>query len=256
MVAMRKRVVAGAIALAVSLGGVTAAQAQFNLGNIVKSAKKVVDATSVSDEQMNVYFDQMAGEMDSRNPVAGPGTPYAARLAKLTSGLNSYDGLNLDIKAYLVNDVNAFAMGNGTVRVYAGLMDAFNDDEIRCVIGHEIGHVKLQHGQKRMRGALQRDAAISVASTASNDARRIANSEVGKLFGNVITAQHSQGAETSADDYAIGFMRNNGYDPLACATAMDKLAAMSGPGNGGIALLQTHPRPAGRAKRMRKQLGS
>ena len=34
-------------------------------------------------------------------------------------------------------------MANGTVRVYAGLLDAMTDDEVRFVIGHEVGHVKL-----------------------------------------------------------------------------------------------------------------
>ncbi|MEM7665596.1 MAG: M48 family metallopeptidase [Pseudomonadota bacterium] len=227
-------------------------QAQFNVGNVIDSAKKVADAASVSDEEMTFFFSQMAEDMDSKNPVAGPDDPYGQRLANLTEGLESYDGLDLDIKAYLVKDVNAFAMGDGTVRIMAGLMDEFNDDEVRCVIGHEIGHVKLEHGQKRMRRALQTDAAMSVAGTASGDVRRIADSRLGELFGNVVSAQHSQKAETKSDDYALEFMAANGYDAQACATAMDKLAAMSAPG--GIELLKTHPSPAKRAKRMRKKL--
>ncbi len=224
-----------------------------SLGNIVGSVKKVAEAASVSDEQLVAYYGQMAEQMDDQNPIATPDDPYGARLAALTQGLDSYDGLDLDIKAYLVKDVNAFAMGDGTVRVMAGLMDEFNDDEVRCVIGHEIGHVKLEHGQKRMKRALQQDAALSVASTASSGVRRIANSELGGLIQDVVYAQHSQKAETQSDDYALQFMSANGYDQAACATAMDKLAAKGA--GGGIKLLQTHPDPASRAKRMRKQIG-
>ncbi len=139
------------------------------------------------------------------------------------------------------------------MRVYSGLMDKMTDDEVRCVIGHEIGHVKLEHGQKRMKRALQQDAALSVAGTASGGVRRLANSELGGLLQNVLYAQHSQAAETQSDDYALGFMAAKGYNREACATAMDKLAAMGG--GGGIGLLQTHPNPAARAKRMRKQIG-
>ncbi len=223
-----------------------------SMGDIMGSAKKITQALTVSDEQMVAYFGQMSDEMDRQNPVAPAGNPYAVRLAKLTQGLDSYDGLNLDIKAYLVDDVNAFAMGDGTVRVYSGLMDKMNDDEVRCVIGHEIGHVKLEHGQKRMRRALQQDAALSVAGTASSGVRQIANSELGGLLQNVMYAQHSQKAEIASDDYALGFMAARGYNREACATAMDKLAALGG--GGGIALLQTHPNPAARAKRMRKQI--
>lgn len=223
-----------------------------SMGDVMGSAKKVAEAATVSDEQMVAYFGQMSDEMDRQNPVAPARNPYAVRLAKLTTGLKSYDGLNLDIKAYLVDEVNAFAMGDGTVRVYSGLMDKMTDDEVRCVIGHEIGHVKLEHGQKRMKRALQQDAALSVAGTASSGVRRIANSELGGLIQNVMYAQHSQAAETASDDYALGFMAAKGYNREACATAMDKLAALGG--GGGIALLQTHPDPAKRAKRMRNQI--
>lgn len=226
-----------------------------SLGDIMGSAKKILQAASVSDEQITAYFSQMSDQMDRQNPVAPPKNPYAVRLAKLTRGLDSYDGLDLDIQAYLVDDVNAFAMGDGTVRVYSGLMDAMNDDEVRCVIGHEIGHVKLEHGQKRLRRALQQDAALSVAGTASRDVGQIANSQLGGLIQNVMYAQHSQKAETASDDYALTFMAARGYNLQGCPSAMDKLAALNGgSGGGAIALLQTHPDPAKRARRMRKQI--
>jgi metalloprotease len=228
-------------------------QAQFNLGNALNSVKRVADAVTVSDEEIVAMFGQMSDEMDQMNPVAPPGDPYAQRLAALTSGLDNYDGLNLDIKAYLVKDVNAFAMGDGTVRVMAGLMDSFEDNEIRCVIGHEIGHVKLAHSARRMKGALQQDAALSIASSASGEVRQLADSELGKLIGQVVNAQFSQADENAADDYALTFMRNNNYDVQGCPAAMDKLAALSG-GGGGVSLLQTHPSPASRARRMRRQI--
>ncbi|MEG3089372.1 M48 family metalloprotease [Sphingomonas sp. PB4P5] len=229
----------------------TSAHSQ-SLGDLMGSAKKVAQAASVTDEQVVAYFSQMSDEMDRQNPVAPPKSSYAVRLAKLTKGLGSYDGLKLDIKAYQVNDVNAFAMGDGTVRVYSGLMDKFTDDEVRCVIGHEIGHVKLQHGQKRLKRALQQDAALSVAGTASSGVRSIASSELGGLIQNVLTAQHSQAAETASDDYALAFMTAKAYPQQACPAAMDKLAALGG--GGGIGLLKTHPDPAKRAKRMRAKI--
>lgn len=244
------------LGIAALLGGISIASpvhAQFRIGKIVDTAKKVTDAASFTDADMASYFDQMADDMDRQNPVAGANDPYGKRIAALSQGLQTHDGLDLDIKAYLVSDVNAFAMANGTIRVFAGLMDEFNDDEIRYVIGHEIGHVKREHTKKRMQGALQRDAALSVATTASGDARRLAQSEIGKLFGNVISAQHSQKHEREADDYALQFMQQKNYDPQACVTALDKLAGMSG-GSGGLPWLQTHPSPEARAKRMRQQL--
>lgn len=243
------------IAMGAVLGGISVAgpaQAQFGLGKIIDATKKVADAASFSDDDMAGAFDQMAVEMDRQNPVAGPDDPYGSRLATLSQGLSTHDGLDLDIKAYLVRDVNAFAMANGTIRIFAGLMDRFTDDEVRYVIGHEIGHVQLGHTKKRMEGALQRDAAFSVADAAGGDARRIARSKVGKLFGDVISAQHSQSHEKEADDYAFDFMGKKGYDAAATVSALDKLADMGG--DTGLPWLKTHPSPAVRAKRMRAKL--
>ena len=243
------------LAMATLLGGVSVAgpASAQSLGSILRSAKKVAKAASYSDEEMKLFFDQMSEDMDRKNPVAGADNPYGQRIAALSQGLETHDGLDLDIKAYLVRDVNAFAMANGTIRIFAGLMDEFTDDEVRYVIGHEIGHVKKEHTKKRMKGALQRDAALSVAGTASGDVRRISNSDLGRFFGNVITAQHSQKNEREADDYAFNFMQAKQYDPQACVTALEKLDGMS-KGGGGLPWLKTHPSPKSRAKRMRKKL--
>jgi putative metalloprotease len=246
------RSLTGAVMAGAAITALASSAHSQSFGDLLGSAKKVAQAATVSDDQVVAYFSQMSDEMDRQNPVAPAKNPYAVRLARLTAGLPSYDGLNLDIKAYLVKDVNAFAMGDGTVRVYAGLMDKFTDNEVRCVIGHEIGHVKLQHGQKRLKRALQQDAALSVAGTASNGVRTIASSELGGLIQNVVSAQYSQAAETASDDYALTFMAAKGYPQQACPAAMDKLASLGG--GGGIGLLQTHPDPARRAKRMRAQI--
>lgn len=242
--------------LAALAGGVSATSplhAQFNIRKALGAAEKIAKASSYSDADMKVYFDRMSADMDRRNPVAGANSPYGKRIANLSRGLDNHDGLDLDIKAYLVKDVNAFAMANGTIRVFAGLMDKFTDDEVRYVIGHEIGHVKNGHTKKRMQGALQKEAALGVADAAGGTVGRISNSQLGKLFGNVISAQHSQKHEKEADDYALGFMRQKQYDANACVTALDKLAAMSG-GSRGPEWLSTHPSPASRSKRLRKQL--
>jgi metalloprotease len=240
-------------------GGISVAaplHAQFNLGKIGKIAgavKDVADAESISDEELRGYFNMMTIDMDKQNPLASPKSAYGKRIAALSKGLQNHDGLKLDIKAYEVADVNAFAMANGTIRIFAGLMDKFTDDEIRYVIGHEIGHVKAGHTKKRMQTALRLSAVGKGASAAGGTVGRIAGGDIGKLFTKVISSQHSQGNEKEADDYAMAFMKGKGYQTMACVTALDKLAALDGPG-GGTSWLSTHPSPKERSKRMRAQL--
>ncbi|MGB3723410.1 MAG: M48 family metallopeptidase [Pacificimonas sp.] len=249
---LTRRQIMGMAALAGGISFAGPVSAQFSLGKALKVGKGLIDAESLSDDDMNNYFGQMATDMDSRNPVAGSNDPYGQRLAALSRGLESYDGLDLDIKAYLVQDVNAFAMADGTIRVFAGLMDEFTDDEVRYVIGHEIGHVKEGHTKERMQTAMRTEAALGAASMASGTAGRLARSDLGALFTKVITSEHSKSNENEADDYAMNFMKAKGYAPDACVTALDKLAAMSG--GSGPQWLSTHPSPASRANRMRKKV--
>lgn len=237
------------------LGGfsfATPAMAQLRIGNLIDSARDLVAAEMLTAEGMRPVFDQMTVQMDSQNPLAPPDNPYARRLANLSQGLDNYDGLDLDIQTYLVPDVNAFAMANGTIRVFSGLMDQFTDDEVRYVIGHEIVHVQRDHTRRRMQGALRKRAALNAAQGAGGTIGQLASGELSELFTQVIGAQHSQKHEREADDYALGFMRNRGYNPVAAATALDKLG--SGSSAGGVPWLQTHPSPESRARRIRKQL--
>ncbi len=235
-------------------GGISIAApgwAQLNLKKALGAGKDLVAAESISDADLKSQFDDVAAETDKMNPIAGLKDPYGKRIAALSKGLQSHDGLNMNIKAYLVKDVNAFAMGNGTIRVFAGLMDQFTDDEVRYVIGHEIGHVKAGHSKKRMQAALRASALQKGAGAAGGTVGRMASSELGDLFKKVVVAQHSQSNEKEADDYAMNFMKTKGYQPMGAVTALEKLAAMDGDKKNPLQFLATHPSPGARAKRMR-----
>jgi metalloprotease len=254
MITLNRREILRLSAIAGGMSFALPSLAQINLGKVIGAGKDVVKAETISDAELKQYFDQVAAENDRNNPVAGPKDTYGKRLAALSKGLNNHDGMTLDIKAYLVKDVNAFAMGNGTVRVFAGLMDKFTDDEIRYVIAHEMGHVKSGHSKKRMQAALRASALQKGAGAAGGAAGQIASSQLGDLFRKVVVAQHSQKNENEADDYAMGFMKTKGYQGMAAVTALEKLAAMDGDKKHPLQFLETHPSPGARAKRMRSQL--
>lgn len=222
--------------------------AALDLGHALGAAQSLGKAATLSDADLKQYFDQISADYDRRNPVASATDPYGARLIQLTRGLDRYDGLTLNFKVYRVRDVNAFAMANGTVRVFAGLMDMMSDDEVRYVIGHEIGHIKAGHSKARMKAALTTDAARHAIAAADGRAAQLASGELGALFQKVVLAQHSQSNENEADDYAWGFLKKNHYQTAAAASALDKLAKLGGGGGG---WLSTHPAPAERARRMR-----
>lgn len=166
--------------------------AAIDLGKALGDGMTAAKGLSISDDDVRAAADRACAWMDAHNAVAPAGNDYAKRLAKLTSGVTSEDGIRLDYKVYLVRDVNAFAMANGCVRVFAGLMDKATDDEIRGVLGHEIGHAKLGHTKAKMKTAYLTRAARQGAAATGGAAGQIAESDLGGFAEEVVNAQFSQ----------------------------------------------------------------
>lgn len=249
---MNRRDLISLAALASGISSVSPVWAQFNLGKALEAGQDLAKAESITDEELKKYFDQVSTQMDGQSSVAPASNAYAKRLTKMVTGLQNYDCLRLNFKVYLTPQINAFAMANGTIRVYSGLMDQFTDDEVRYVIGHEIGHVKSGHSKSRMQAALRTSALRKGVESSNTRAGALASTELGNLFEKVVNAQHSQSNEREADDYALQFMKARKYSPQACVSALEKLAALSG--DNSSSFLSTHPAPKDRAERMRTQL--
>jgi metalloprotease len=234
------------------VGTYPAVAQKFDLGGAIGAATDAAKAATLSDADVRNYAAQMATYSDRQARIAPAGDKYAQRLVALTSSCQEDQGLRLNYKVYLTKEVNAFAMADGTIRFYSGLMDMMSDDELRYVIGHEIGHVKHGHTKKRMQTALAASATQKAVAASSTRAGVLADSQLGDMVVKVVRAQHSQGNEREADDYAMQFMSRRKYDRKACVTALEKLDRMSG--GGGSNWLSTHPSPRERADRMRKQV--
>jgi len=224
----------------------------FDLGKALNAAQGAAGAMRLSDDDIRAHGRRIADQLDAKAPVAPASSPYARRLAALTAKCREDSGLTLNYKVYLTREVNAFALPDGSIRFYGGLMDLMTDDEVRYVIGHEIGHVQAGHSRKRMQMALGSGAAQQAVAATGGRAAALAESELGELFVKVVRAQHSQGNENEADDFAMRFLSLRGYDRRAAVTALDKLDALSG-GAGSAQWLSTHPAPRDRAERMRRQ---
>ncbi len=208
-------------------------------------------AASLSDADIIEGSRNMMVQMDEQNGVAPSGSDYARRLARLTDGLENEDGLTLNFAVYMSDDVNTFATPDGSIRVYAGLMDLMTDDELRGVIGHEIGHAKLGHAKSQMKNALLMSAGTKAAGLAGGTVGKAvaANAKTIEAFAG---AQFSQKDETASDDYGFDFMRRHKHDPAAMASAFRKLAKLSS--GGGNTLMSSHPEPASRARRVEDKL--
>ena len=199
------------------------AEAQFNIKKAAGSLGKVAKAATLSDEDMVQYVKEYIDWMDSHNPVLPAEDPYVQRLAKLTEGLTDVEGLPLNFKVYNVVDVNAFACADGSIRVFAALMDIMSDDELLGVIGHEVGHVAHKDSKKAFRTALLTSALKDGIASTGGNAAALTDSQLGSLSEALVTAKHSQKQEREADDYGYEFLKSHGKNPRAMAMSFRKL---------------------------------
>lgn len=224
-----------------------------DVGSLVGIAQSSVTALALSDDQVRNYATQMVKDLDAKAKIAPHTSKYTLRLNALTARAKEDKGLPLNYKVYLSDEVNAFACADGSIRFNSALLDAMTDDEIRYVIGHEVGHVVSNHTKRRMQTALAATSVRqAVAASGSNSFAIIAQSEIGDLVSKVILAQHSQSNEREADDYAMEFMSIRKYNRKGAVSALEKFEKIAGGSQ--TNWLSTHPSPRERADRMRQQL--
>jgi putative metalloprotease len=225
-----------------------------NLDLATEAGVDAVRAITLSDSQVRLLAREAAGLSDRKHRVAGPGNVYQRRLEHLVGKLDPVGEMEFNYKAYISPQVNAFAMADGSIRIYSGLMDRMDDRELLFVIGHEMGHVVENHVKKKIMVAYAASALRKGIASQENAAGLIASSALGGFVEALANAQFSQQEEQAADDFGLWFLKQNKFPDQAAvavaARALEKLAASSK----NHSLLSSHPRPDQRADRIRSSM--
>lgn len=219
--------VAFAMTLTVAEAQIKIGGKNINLRKAEKAVSKVATAVTLSDDDIFKLCREAVTWMDEHNPVAEEDSEYAQRLARLTKGFKEVNGVPLNFKVYLVVDINAFACGDGSVRVFSSLMDMMDDDELMGVIGHEIGHVANTDVKDAMKQAYLTSGLIDAAGAVSNTVSTLSDTQLDKLVQSFLGAQFSQKQESAADEYGIKKCAELGFDPYGLANGLQKLADLS-----------------------------
>lgn len=155
---------------------------KLNTGKLLEAGKDVAKAVTLSDKDIAQLSREAVEWMDANNPIADETTEYGARLKRLTEGITEINGLPLNFKVYHVVDVNAFACGDGSIRVFSALMDLMDDDELMAIIGHEIGHVVHADVKHAMKNAYLSSAARNAAGAAEGSTlAKLSDSQLGEV---------------------------------------------------------------------------
>ena len=185
-----------------------------------------VQALTISDAQIAQLCSEYMVQTDGENTIAPANSEYTQRLNRIMAKFKNISDLNLNYKVYQSSTVNAFASGDGSVRVYTGLMDAMNDDELFAVIGHELGHLINKDVRDAYRAAYLVVAARYGIAAVNTTAGALSTSFLGDLGQELASAAYSRRQETQADETAFQFCVANGVDPFAMYHALNVLLSL------------------------------
>jgi putative metalloprotease len=238
------------------IAGLSTVTAQINFGEKALGAiSKGITGLTFSDEDAANLSKSAVVKMDSANTVADAKNAYAIRLNRIFGKHKNENGLALNYKVYLLKEVNAFATADGSVRVFSGLMDIMDDNELLAVIGHEIGHVANHDTRDAIKAAYRKEALIDAAASQSDKIAKISDSQLGKIGTTLIDRKFSRKQESEADTYSYDFMKRNAYNVNAVASAFGILAKLSEGKEAGFLdrLMSSHPDSKVRAEEAKKR---
>ena len=220
---------------------------------LATAANTAMTALSISDEQIAQLSAQSVAYMDSINTVDRGA--YDARLRKLMSKIKTVDGMPINLKVYRTKEINAFACGDGSIRVYSGLMDAMDDAELMAVIGHEIGHVVHKDTKNAMKKTYMAYAARIALGSTGSVIGQLSTSVLGDIAQSYLNAQYSQKQEFAADEHGFQFAIDQGYSPYSMYNSLMKLLKLNGESadrpSGTQTAFSSHPATQERAARMK-----
>jgi len=152
-------------------------------------------------------------------------------------------------------DFNAFAIPGGYIYVNSGLMDAATDDELACVLAHEIGHIAARHSVKHLQANLGYQLIMNIALGVSGQR---AMGEAMDIVFNLASLGYSRSDENLADKLAVKYAGRAGFNPYGMITFFKKLQqeAQRKGGNLRIELFSSHPNIEERIKNVEREISA
>ena len=158
----------------------------------------------------------------------------------------------------LVDDkaVNAWCMPGGKIVVYTGLLPVTqNEAALAVVMGHEVSHALLQHGNQRMsQGILQQLGGVALSVAVANKPSETQNLFLGAYGAGSqlgILLPFSRKNEFEADHYGLIWTAMAGYNPQEAIGLWERMEQLAN-GQKPPEFLSTHPSEGRRIEQLQK----
>ncbi|HJS54619.1 MAG TPA: M48 family metallopeptidase [Chitinophagaceae bacterium] len=216
--------------------------------------------TLLSESELQAVGSQQYQQFLSTNKVVSPSINRDAEMVKrvgqrLTRAVETYyqqNGITEKLNGYrweynLVDDraVNAWCMPGGKIVVYTGLLPVTqNEAALAVVMGHEVSHALLQHGNQRMSQQLvQQLGGVALSVALANEPTQTQNLFMaaygaGTTVGVLLPFSRKQ--ELEADRFGLIWPAMAGYNPQEAIPLWQRMERAA-QGQKPPEFLSTHP---------------
>lgn len=149
--------------------------------------------------------------------------------------------------------VNAISLPGGYIYLNKGLLDVATDDELACVIAHEIGHIVARHSMKKLQTSMGYMLGMILAHQTKGTKDAVRGADL--AFGQIMLG-YSRQDELLADKVGVVYAGRAGFKPRAMISFLNKLKEIKrkkplGP----LSYNRTHPYIADRIVAVKQGLG-
>jgi MAF protein len=152
------------------------------------------------------------------------------------------------------NEVNAVSLPGGYVYINSGLLDKVaNDDELACILAHEVGHIVARHSIKKLQ-AMQGYSILRVLVAVAPGAAEVGSAADAAFLQFLLG--YSREDELLADQLGARYAKLAGYDPHGMINFLIKLQDINRrmPLKG-RSYYKTHPYVPDRIRVVKQELG-
>jgi beta-barrel assembly-enhancing protease len=196
---------------------------------------KVQQVTDKTEEKLGDLFWEIfqKTERENKNPFV------KSSVDSIVTKICSTNKIDRElIKVHILNndDINAFALPNGHLIVYSGLIvNSENQEELSGVICHEIAHIQLNHVMKKLIKEI--GLSILISMTTGNS-----NSEISKETAKMLSSSaFDRILEKEADIKAVDYLVNAKINPEPFANFLYKLSEKENVVTKYLTWISTHP---------------
>lgn len=225
----------------------------------------VIQATNQAEAQFRqagAFFQntsrgvQVVGKLEERGPRVD-------RVRRIVGTLTPpYLGKQA-IRAYVIEnkDWNAFAMANGSVYVFSGMLNDMDDDEIAIVVGHELAHATHEHSRRGAKKNLITQAiavgAIAGAQTIDNKGKRAATQALLGLSAAAYSSGHGREMEDQADRVGLRYAYEGGWNVRKGPRLWQRFAQKYGEGDKvSNFFFSDHSQASARARNLEREIAN